>query len=149
MAKKKSKHKAGKKKQSAKAIDVPHKEEESAIGDTRKETTPTCLRDGTVMEPFKEGDFTGFRCPECGYFEGVVKPIPKKKPKGVLEECPQCGAIKAVAISEEDQIGLLCTACGYSAGRRLQRVTPEKFDELDKELASLREKVDERLLKVK
>ena len=106
-----------------------------------------CLRDGTKMKPFKEGTFSGHKCPECGYFEGWVKPLPKK-PRGVrLEECPNCGATKAFDAPDDDKIGVTCMACGYSAGRQLQRVQNDQLSDLDKEIASLRSQVDESLLK--
>ena len=106
-----------------------------------------CLRDGTIMKPFKEGPFSGHKCPDCGYFEGWVKPIPKKPRGVVLEDCPNCGVTKAFDAPDDDKMGVTCMACGYSAGRQLQRVQNDQLTVIDEEMASLRSQVNEALLK--
>ena len=120
-------------------------------GKKSKSTSPviTCIRDGTAMKPFTEKAFKGHKCPTCGYFEGKLDPLPKKKRGVSLIECPECGGMKAMEIDDANRMGVLCCKCGYSAGRTLKRVANDQLSKLDEEIASIGKQLNPSLLKAK
>ena len=75
-------------------------------------STMACIRDGTAMNPFTDKGFKGYKCPTCGYFEGKLDPIPKKKRGVSLIECPECGNMKAMEIDDTNKMGVKCFNCG-------------------------------------